>query len=74
MGRMRKSQQVFPTYNMDRINTLGAISSPNDAAGVIGCSVQYARRLCKEGRLEAVRMGNRWRIKTSSLLEFIGLA
>ena len=62
------------TYDMERINKLGAISSPSDAAGVLGCSVQYARRLCEHERLEAVKMGRRWRIKTSSLLEFAGLA
>ena len=74
MGREKKSRQVFSTYGMDRIEKLGAISSADDVAGVLGCSVQYARRLCANGTLEAVKMGSVWRVRTSSLLEFAGLA
>lgn len=66
--------KALKTYTMDQVKDMGAVTNVNGVAGVLGCSLQYARRLCERGKLEAVKMGTHWRVKTSSLLEFAGLA
>lgn len=62
------------TFTREQIEHMGAVTNTNGVAGVLGCSVQYARRLCENGTLEAVKMGSNWRVRTSSLLKFAGLA
>lgn len=69
----RDSNGVIWTFTDEQIKRLGAVTNVNGVASVLGCSVQYARRLCENGTLEAVKMGSNWRVKTSSLLEFAGL-
>lgn len=61
------------TYSIEQIGRMGVLTNVNGASMVLGCTPQYTRRLCKEGKLKAIRMGNRWRIKTSSVLELVGL-
>lgn len=33
--------------------------SVTDAAGVIGCTNSYVRRLCREGQLRSIKLGER---------------
>ena len=66
--------RTIKTFSNEQIKRMGAITDINGVAGVLGCSRQYACRLCERGKLEAIKMGTHWRVKTSSLLEYAGLA
>jgi excisionase family DNA binding protein len=45
---------------------------PCDAvADVTGYHVQYVRRLCYRGKVDAYRVGRSWLIKIASLIEFM---
>lgn len=66
--------RLIETLTREQIEHMGAVTNVNGVASVLGCSAQYARRLCENGTLEAVKMGAHWRVKTSSLLEYAGLA
>jgi excisionase family DNA binding protein len=41
--------------------------SATDAAKLLGCSAEYARRLCRSGRIHGRRIGRAWLIDTASL-------
>ncbi len=36
------------------------IYTANEVAKILGVSVQYVRRLCAQGRIEAQRLGKHW--------------
>lgn len=48
--------------------------SASEAARYLGFSARKISRMCKEGQLKAVRVGDRgnWRIRGSALLAFLG--
>ena len=50
----------------------GGYYSPEQVAELYGLHVRTVRRYIREGRLEAVRIGNRYRISPEDLEEFSG--
>lgn len=56
-------------------NHPGVILTPSltaeAAADLTGYNIQYIRRLCYEGRLEATHVGRSWMIKLSSLEAYL---
>lgn len=67
--------KTIRTFTKEEIEAMGAMTNINGVVGVLGCSPSYARRLCEQGKLEAIKLGTQhWRVKTDSLLAFAGLA
>ena len=46
--------------------------TPREVAEALGLHVRTVRRYIRDGRLEAVRMGNRYRVSRTDLESFIG--
>lgn len=43
----------------------GIVMTPSDAAKELHSHPTHVRELCREGKLPAVQIGNRWRIPTA---------
>ena len=50
---------------------MSEIYTPNEVAKKLKVSEQTIRRYLREGKLEGFKIGNNWRIKEQSFLEFI---
>lgn len=59
---------------MDEIRKMPALLDTVQYASIEGITPLYAARLCKEGKLPAVRCGRSWRINKQKALERLGLA
>lgn len=53
---------------------VGRLYSPQQVADLLGLHVRTIRRYVREGRLDAVRLGNRYRIPHEALEAYSGLA
>ena len=51
----------------------GLFMNPEAAGELMGISVQGVRRMCREGRIKAVKVGKQWRINRDYLMGFMGL-
>ena len=49
----------------------GMTLSPNEVATVLHLHPTHVRAMCQEGKLPAVKFGNRWRIPTVKLAELL---
>ena len=66
--------KTITTFSPEKVEAMGAVTNIAGVVGVLGCSGTYARRLCEQGKLKAVKLGSHWRVNTKSLLEYAGLA
>lgn len=55
-----------------RDEAVGRFYSPQQAAEMLGLHVRTVRRYLREGRLEAIQVGNRYRIPREALQAFAG--
>lgn len=53
---------------------LPPILSTHEAAQALRVCDSMAGKLCRSGKLRAVKVGKNWRVNRDSLLEFAGLA
>lgn len=54
--------------------TLPPVLSTHEAAQVLRVCDSMAGKLCRSGKLRAVKVGKNWRVNRDALLEFAGLA
>lgn len=48
-----------------------SLLTPRDLAGEWECSPEFVTKLCRSGKLRAVRLGRLWRIRRADADEFI---
>lgn len=53
------------------IEQYGVTLTPTNAASVLHCHPSHVRALCQDGKLPAVRIGERWFISTLKLAELL---
>lgn len=59
---------------MDEIKKMPALLDTVQYGSITGMSPLYVARLCRAGKLPAVRCGRSWRINKTKALEMLGLA
>lgn len=55
------------------ISDMPAISDTDDWHELLGWSPTYVARLCKAGKIPAVKVGRSWRVNTKEALRSMGL-
>lgn len=53
---------------------LPAIADADYMAALVGVSPTYMRRLCRDGRVPAAKVGREWRVNVVGALRSLGLA
>lgn len=66
--------RVPERVSMREIDAMPAMLDTVQYGAIAGITPLYASRLCKEGKLPAVRCGRSWRINKAKALELLGLA
>lgn len=59
---------------MDEIKKMPAMLDTDEYGSIVGMAPLTVARLCREGKLPAVRCGRSWRINKAKALEMLGLA
>ena len=49
------------------VDRYGEFLTPKEAAEYLGCHPSHMRAMCQDGRIQAVRIGSRWRISAAKL-------
>lgn len=71
MGRARSKERA----TLEEVEAMPAVLLSEDVAHIMGYSVQYVARLCRDGILKdcAVKTGNSWTINKAKALAALGL-
>lgn len=52
-------------------NDIPLIVDPPYVAWLLGCSRENVRKMCQSGKIKAFKVGDMWRIKKESIVEYI---
>lgn len=59
-----------PLAPSHRRSEMAAMLTPQQVAAEFNCSAETVRRLCKSGRLRAMRLGDSWRISPEAVAAY----
>ncbi|MCM1329982.1 MAG: helix-turn-helix domain-containing protein [Ruminococcus sp.] len=59
---MKRKKDYF--YNWDEVPV---VLDPPYVAWLLGCTDMYVRKLCREGKLPAFKLGGMWRVRKDEL-------
>lgn len=64
---------VKPTRSVEEFDALPLLLTPEEVSELTGYTVRGVQKLAAQGKLPAVKVGNKWRFNKAKLAEALGI-